>query len=186
MTRRRALIRSEAVDRLSAAGWRALREYGVRTIIDLREEDELSAAPGNGADARDGVETLHIPLDRIADDPEFWDDWMHGPQFGTPLYYAPFVERFPERIEQVLDAIEQATSSWPSAAPPPASWSPSSRNRSTSTGRPYTPGWLSSELQRYRQASVRYGRQGRAIFSSRLASGSFRSRYCVFTALRMP
>jgi protein-tyrosine phosphatase len=108
MTRRRALIRSEAVDRLSAAGWRALREYGVRTIIDLREEDELSAAPGNGAYARDGVETLHIPLDRIADDPEFWDDWMHGPQFGTPLYYAPFVERFPERIEQVLDAIEQA------------------------------------------------------------------------------
>jgi protein-tyrosine phosphatase len=108
MTRRRALIRSEAVDRLSAAGWRALREYGVRTIIDLREEDELSAAPGNGAYARDGVETLHIPLDRIADDPEFWDDWMHGPEFGTPLYYAPFVERFPERIEQVLDAIEQA------------------------------------------------------------------------------
>ena len=33
---------------------------------------------------------------------------MHGPQFGTPLYYAPFVERFPERLEQVLDAIEQA------------------------------------------------------------------------------
>jgi protein-tyrosine phosphatase len=28
--------------------------------------------------------------------------------FGTPLYYAPFVERFPERIEQVLDAFEQA------------------------------------------------------------------------------
>ena len=33
---------------------------------------------------------------------------MHGPQFGTPLYYGPFVERFPARIEQVLDAIEQA------------------------------------------------------------------------------
>jgi protein-tyrosine phosphatase len=33
---------------------------------------------------------------------------MHGPQFGTPLYYGPFLERFPERIEQVLDAIEEA------------------------------------------------------------------------------
>jgi protein-tyrosine phosphatase len=107
VTRRGALIRSEAVDRLTAEGWRALRDHGVRTIIDLREDDELSA-PDDGAAQRDGVETIHIPLDRIADDPEFWDDWMHGPQFGTPLYYGPFLERFPERIEQVLDAIERA------------------------------------------------------------------------------
>jgi protein-tyrosine phosphatase len=107
VTRRRALIRSEALDRLSPDGWRALRNHGVRTIIDLREEDELSDSRDSAAQ-RDGIETLHIPLDRIADDPEFWDDWMHGPQFGTPLYYAPFVERFPERLEQVLDAIEHA------------------------------------------------------------------------------
>jgi protein-tyrosine phosphatase len=107
VTRRGALIRSEAVDRLSAEGRRALRDHGVRTIIDLREDDELSD-PRDAAAWRDGIETIHIPLDRIADDPEFWDDWMHGPQFGTPLYYAPFVERFPERIEEVLEAIEQA------------------------------------------------------------------------------
>jgi len=107
VTRRGALIRSEAVDRLTAEGWRALRDHGVRTIIDLREHDELSDRR-DGAARRDGIETIHIPLDRIADDPGFWDDWMHGPQFGTPLYYGPFVERFPERIEEVLDAIEQA------------------------------------------------------------------------------
>jgi protein-tyrosine phosphatase len=107
VTRRGALIRSEAVDRLSAEGRRALRDHGVRTIIDLREHDELSDSR-DAAAWRDGIETIHIPLDRIADDPEFWDDWMHGPQFGTPLYYAPFVERFPERIQEVLEAIEQA------------------------------------------------------------------------------
>jgi hypothetical protein len=107
VTRRGALIRSEVVDRLTAEGWRALRDHGVRAIIDLREHDELSDRR-DGAAWRDGIETIHIPLDRIADDPEFWDDWMHGPQFGTPLYYGPFVERFPERIEEVLDAIEQA------------------------------------------------------------------------------
>ena len=89
------------MDRLSEEGWRALREYGVRTIIDLREEDEVTE-PG------DGVETIRFPLDGIAEDPEFWEDWMHGPQFGTPLYYGPFLERFPHRIEQVLDAIEEA------------------------------------------------------------------------------
>jgi len=79
----------------------------VRTIIDLREDDELPD-PREGAAHRDGVETIHIPLDRIAENPEFWEDWMHGPQFGTPLYYGPFVERFPDRLEEVLDAIEQA------------------------------------------------------------------------------
>jgi protein tyrosine/serine phosphatase len=102
-TRRGALIRSETVDRLTPRGWRALRDHGVRTIIDLREEDERAESA-----ALDGVETIHIPLDRIAEHPDFWEDWMHGPQFGTPLYYAPFLERFPERIEAVLDAIEQA------------------------------------------------------------------------------
>jgi protein-tyrosine phosphatase len=102
-TRRGALVRSETVDRLTPDGWRALRDHGVRTIIDLREADERAER-----DDPEGVETIHIPLDRIAEHPEFWDDWMHGPQFGTPLYYGPFLERFPERIEAVLDAIEQA------------------------------------------------------------------------------
>ena len=73
----------------------------MRTVIDLREPDERTE-PG------EGVDTIHVPLDRIDEDPEFWDDWMHGPQFGTPLYYGPFVSRFPERIEEVLDAIEGA------------------------------------------------------------------------------
>jgi protein-tyrosine phosphatase len=101
MTRRGALIRSATVDDLTPDGWRALSEYGVRTVIDLREADER-------AERAEGVEAIHIPLDRIDEHPRFWAGWMHGPQFGTPLYYAPFLERFPERIEQVLGAIEQA------------------------------------------------------------------------------
>jgi protein-tyrosine phosphatase len=101
VTRRGALVRSEAVDRLSPAGWEALRAHGVRTIIDLRNDDELVENAG-------GVETIHIPLDRLDEDPDFWVDWMDGPQFATPLYYRPFMERFPDRIERVLDAIEQA------------------------------------------------------------------------------
>ena len=89
------------MDRLSADGWDALRSHGVRTIIDLRNEDERVRSAG-------GVETVHIPLDGLDEDPEFWSYWANGPQFGTPLYYGPFLERFPDRIEQVLEAIEQA------------------------------------------------------------------------------
>ena len=89
------------MDRLSADGWDALRAHGVRTIVDLRNEDER--VPNTS-----GVETMHIPLDGLDEDPEFWSYWANGPQFGTPLYYGPFLERFPDRIEQVLEAIEQA------------------------------------------------------------------------------
>jgi protein-tyrosine phosphatase len=51
---------------------------------------------------------VHVELDSLDEDEEFWADWMNGPQFATPLYYAPFLERFPHRMEQVLDAIEAA------------------------------------------------------------------------------
>jgi protein-tyrosine phosphatase len=101
VTRRGALVRSDAVDGLGADGWAALRAHGVRTIIDLRNEDERAESAG-------GVETVHFPLDGLDEDPDFWADWANGPQFGTPLYYAPFLERFPERLEQVLDVIERA------------------------------------------------------------------------------
>jgi hypothetical protein len=39
VTRRGALVRCETVDRLSPAGWDELRAHGVRTIIDLRNDD---------------------------------------------------------------------------------------------------------------------------------------------------
>jgi protein tyrosine/serine phosphatase len=104
VTRRGALVRSETVDRLASDGWAALREHGIRTIVDLRNDDERLDA----AAAPDGIEVVHIALDQLDVDPDFWVDWMNGPQFGTPLYYGPFMKRFPDRIEQVLDAIEQA------------------------------------------------------------------------------
>ena len=47
---------------------------------------------------------MHLPLDAI-DDSGFWDDWVHGPQFATPLYYRAHLQRFPERSARVLAAI---------------------------------------------------------------------------------
>jgi protein-tyrosine phosphatase len=34
--------------------------------------------------------------------------WENGPQFGTPLYYAPHLRRFPSKSAEVLVAIAQA------------------------------------------------------------------------------
>jgi hypothetical protein len=50
------VIRADRVDRLTAAGWSALQDYGVRTIIDLRNEDEVgpdvAARPATGRGPR--------------------------------------------------------------------------------------------------------------------------------------
>ena len=92
-TRRGALVRSACLDRLSRAGWDALEAHGVRTIVDLRNEDErepdLEPRPA-------GLTTLQVPLDDVADS-EFWDRCHADELDGTPLYYRPFIERKPER-----------------------------------------------------------------------------------------
>jgi hypothetical protein len=103
-TRRGAVVRSDAVDRLSAAGWAALVDHGVRTIIDLRNDDERGA---DAAPRPNVVTTIHLALDGV-EDREFWDIWQNGPQFGTPLYYRPHLDRFAERSARVLSAIARA------------------------------------------------------------------------------
>ncbi len=103
-TRWGAVVRADALDGLTLAGWRALTEHGVRTVIDLRNDDELAA---DAAPRPPGVTTLHMPLDG-SEDREFWNVWQNGPQFGTPLYYRPHLDRFPERSARVLAAVARA------------------------------------------------------------------------------
>lgn len=104
VTRWGALVRADALDGLSPAGWTALADHGVRTVIDLRNYDELGldAAPRPAT-----VTTIHLPLDGT-EDREFWSVWESGPQFGTPLYYRPHLDHFPERNAAVIAAIAGA------------------------------------------------------------------------------
>ncbi len=102
--RRGALVRAVALVRLSAAGGGALEAHGVRTVIDLRNDDELGE---DLAPRPPGLTTLHLPLDGI-EDMEFWKDWHGRPEFGTPLYYRPFLDHFPARTAAVLTAIARA------------------------------------------------------------------------------
>ncbi|MGW4792947.1 tyrosine-protein phosphatase [Nonomuraea sp. NPDC004297] len=95
-TRRGAVVRSDAPDRLTEAGWAAAAAHGVRTIIDLRD-------PGEGPEAYrpPGMTVVPLPLDRL-DDPD------RGRYGGTPLYLRPFMERWPGRCARPLRAIAQA------------------------------------------------------------------------------
>ena len=103
-TRWGAAVRADSLHKLTAAGWGALVEHGIRTVIDLRNDFER--VPDVAARPREVV-TVHLPLDGF-EDREFWDPIVAGPQFGTPLYYRGHLERMPERSAAVLHAIARA------------------------------------------------------------------------------
>lgn len=96
-----ALVRADSPHLLTAAGWQALQDHGVRTLIDLRNDDECvdNVWPPT-------VTRVHVPLDGV-EDKEFWDYWAAG-RHGTPIYYQPFMQRFPQRVAAVLQAIAEA------------------------------------------------------------------------------
>ena len=62
MTRHGVLIRSDNVAALNADGVRAMWEYGVNTVIDLRSESEIARNPSPFAPADYGPAYLHLPL----------------------------------------------------------------------------------------------------------------------------
>jgi protein tyrosine/serine phosphatase len=99
-----ALVRADALENLTAAGWAALEAHGVRTVIDLRNPDEIGE---DAAPRPPGLTTIRFPLDGM-EDTEFWSAWLHRPEFGTPHYYGPWLERFPDRAARVLNAIARA------------------------------------------------------------------------------
>jgi protein-tyrosine phosphatase len=103
-TLRGAVVRSGSVDRLTPAGWAAVQAYGIRTVVDLRNAEELPGEPPHPP----GIGVRHVPVDG-SEDREFWDAWATGPQFGTPLYYEPWLERFPRRAAAVVRAIAHAS-----------------------------------------------------------------------------
>jgi protein tyrosine/serine phosphatase len=104
LTRSGAIVRSDSLQRLEAQGWEEVEAFGIRTVIDLRNESEIGA---DAAMRPESIETVNIPLD-VTEDREFWDVWGNGPRFATPLYYRPHLERFPDRSAQVLRAIATA------------------------------------------------------------------------------
>lgn len=104
VTRRGAIVRSDSLQRLEAEGWEEVEAHGIGTVIDLRNESEIGP---DVAPRPQSISTVNLPLD-ATEDREFWDVWETGPQFATPLYYRPHLERFPERSAAVLRAIAAA------------------------------------------------------------------------------
>jgi hypothetical protein len=101
-----SIVRSDTPARLTAAGWSALYEYGIRTIISLRTvgmvEDELNFRP-----PYPNLVTVQAAIEDITDR-EFLQQWAVTELWGTPLYYKDALRRWPERHAAVISAIAQA------------------------------------------------------------------------------
>lgn len=93
-------VRAETLDRLSDAGWDALRAHGVRTVIDLRRPAEASiTVPAD-------LVVRRVDLD--GDEQEFWEPFEADGRWGTPLYYGAHLQELPHRLAAVLQAIASA------------------------------------------------------------------------------
>ncbi len=104
VTRRGALVRGDALDRLSPEGWRALEAHGVRTIVDLRTDGENR---NGNAPRPPRIATVRVPLSRI-EDRAFRERWGDRPVFSTPLVYEPFLDRFAGSAAAAVAAIAHA------------------------------------------------------------------------------
>jgi protein tyrosine/serine phosphatase len=99
-----ALVRSDMLNHLTAEGWSALYAHGIRTIVDLRNDDEI-AKDTNPRPA--GIATVHVPLDDSAD-AEFWQYCWDNELDGSPLYYQLFLDRKPARCAAAVAAVARA------------------------------------------------------------------------------
>lgn len=95
------IFRSGHLDALDAAGWAALVDAGVRTIIDLRNPSEIGELRERPA----GVTTFRLPVEDDTDD-DFMAEW--GGRLGSPEYYGVAVTRWPTLFRLVFDAIATA------------------------------------------------------------------------------
>ena len=103
-TRAGAVIRSDSVDNLTDAGWEAMRAHGVRTVVDLRNDDEVERfARARAAQ----VPRVRVPIDDV-DDAEFWRWCWDNDLDGSPLYFRPFLERKAGRCVAAVTAVAEA------------------------------------------------------------------------------
>ncbi len=109
MTRFGAVVRADSVRQLTPAGWQALLDYGVRTIVDLRLASERDGDPPHP----ETVDIVHVPL---GDEPGSLEreelDRRFRSRDDVPALFAELyeglVERFAEGIARAAAAVGSA------------------------------------------------------------------------------
>jgi protein-tyrosine phosphatase len=111
-TRRGSIVRADSVHQLSEAGWQALVDHGVRTVIDLRGDHEREDDPP----AELPVEVVHVPFmaasdadwEEIAEEIETASDAAPDVATSTRDVYLIFLERFRDNVAAAVRAVARA------------------------------------------------------------------------------
>ena len=91
---------------LTPAGWQALVDYGVRTIVDLRRHDELERDPPFDVP----VEVVHVPLQTEADERDVQLVWRQegDDAAGIRGAYTLMTEVLAANFARAVDAVAEA------------------------------------------------------------------------------
>jgi protein tyrosine/serine phosphatase len=104
-----AVVRGDQPSRLTAGGWSALYEHGIRTIISLRthgfdEKDHPIVVPPHS-----DIQVVSVEIEDVTNK-EFVEKWASSDLWGTPLYYTDALNLWAHRHAAALKAIAQAQS----------------------------------------------------------------------------
>lgn len=96
--------RSESIDLLLPSGWDQLKAYGIRTVVDLRQQEERDK---DTQPRPDWLTIIHSDLDGIENE-DFWRPYLAEGLESTSMYYLEHVRKMPERAADALGAIATA------------------------------------------------------------------------------
>jgi protein-tyrosine phosphatase len=107
-TRWGSIVRADSVRQLTDEGWKAVVDYGIRTIVDLRSEQELAADPP----AELPVDAVHVSF--FDDSPDVFEEVeaasvraaSHAE--ATREVYLIFLEHFRANVAAAIRAVGQA------------------------------------------------------------------------------
>jgi protein-tyrosine phosphatase len=102
-TRRGAVVRADNVRRLSAAGWQAALDHGVRLLVDLRFEGEEPDEPM----PPEGIEVVAVSLfgQHSPRRERVFEERLRGATDVASVYAAGYVRTLEESPERVMAAV---------------------------------------------------------------------------------
>ncbi len=111
-TRYGSIVRADSVRRLTEAGWSAVLDYGIRTVVDLRGDHEMD----EDAPAHIDVEVVHVPFmeandrefDEIQEEVEAAAQAAPDVATATRDVYLIFLEHFKKNVAAGIRAVAQA------------------------------------------------------------------------------
>ena len=106
-TRFGVVVRGDHPSYLTAAGWDALWDYGIRTVISLETDttsadtDEHINLPLSMDDRRQRLTHLRFRIED-GNDEQFMSTWALTGLWVTPLYFADALARWPQRFAALV------------------------------------------------------------------------------------